>query len=661
MGDDEVAHLVVTNPSRSSNTSLRSEVPLVRLALGLLPPVTFLGLYARIIRFPYFWDDLYILAWTHSVGVMDILTGVGFFRFRIFDRLLFRFAFDWLGPQGATAIHFLSLTLGMVNVALVTSLARDLAAPGTRRWLTGSLAGLAFVLFAPGYRDIACGSAIAHLAVTTTALAATVLAACFQRTFRWPFLLFSLLMAVVAPLAAETGVLVGFLAAGYVGLKAIPHFTPRVMWTITLYVGTSLLLGAGVAFITRGGVATNTLPLLWDKAFFFLQTLIYPLAPAARWLTSHGATSPFAVAVISLALVPILLILLIRPTTRPLIVFGLLWFGLTSALPWYALISDYIFNAPQIYYLGSVGAALVWAAFVASTLEAPSFRARRLVISLCLAWLATNYAWISHSFNLYALGVRPLRALARAADQHVGGHLLAINLPGWLAWPDPWLPLGNEGAIVLSDESPAELFARFNFGKDVKVKAVHVPDLQGLTPFYAAAHGQAASVDGLTDALRAANAVYLTDYQSGGLTLLNVGEVISNAALPSTPLARFSNGLLLNRVNFQVEGKRAEVGLDWQLTATPTDHNFFVHLFDCAGNVLALADGPAVGRLYPLRAWQPGDAVHDVRHAVLTSLSADKCYSLEIGLFDNITGIRVPVRDAVGNVYPNDAISLTYP
>ncbi len=632
-----------------------------RLLAGLLPPLVLFVIYVPVVSFPYFWDDLYILNWVHSVPPAEMLTRMGFFRFRVFDRLLFLVSFDLLGPLGATVMHFLSLALAMVNAALVARIAGGLAPAGQRRFMTGTFAGLAFALYPASYRNLAGAAAIAHLAVTAATLMALALAAQFMRTGRGRWLVLSLLMAGLAPLAAETGVVTGFITAGCVGLQALPRPGRRAMQTMSLHGATSMLLTGGVALVTRGGVAANSSRDLWNKALFFLQALTYPAAPTIRWLTAQSVPALLATALIGFAALVVLAGLLLRSPNRGLFVFGLLWFGMASAVPWYALTFDYLLNAPQVYYFGSAGAAMVWAALLGRGLAARMPIIQRLALSLGLVYAAANAVWISRRFHLYELGVQPLSALARAADEHPDARLLVVNLPGSLSWPTPFFPIGNEGAIMLSDESPASLFVRYNSRNSAAVQAVYIPDLQSRTPFFVGVHGTGFAVDALGDAIRAASAVYLAAYQPDQIVLREIGAVTTHALPRPAPVARFANGLTLDSVSFDVKVQATRLTLDWGLAVPPSGHDFFIHTFDCQGNVLALADGPAIGGLYPLPLWRPGDAVHDLRYPPLERRSADGCYTLEIGLFDTLSGRRELVFDSAGQPYPNDAITLTFP
>lgn len=71
-------------------------------------------------------------------------------------------------------------------------------------------------------------------------------------------------------------------------------------------------------------------------------------------------------------------------------------------------------------------------------------------------------------------------------------------------------------------------------------------------------------------------------------------------------------------------------------------------------------DGPAIGRLYPLYQWRPGETVAEKRYSVLPQQSSDGCYRVAVGLFDPITGQRVPVVDGTKQPYSDNAAEFTF-
>ena len=84
----------------------------------------------------------------------------------------------------------------------------------------------------------------------------------------------------------------------------------------------------------------------------------------------------------------------------------------------------------------------------------------------------------------------------------------------------------------------------------------------------------------------------------------------------------------------------------------------FVHALDCDFKLLGQADGPPLGRMFPLWLWQPHQSVRDVRTIPLLDESLNHCYRVEVGLFDPLNGARLKAMGSDGQPLPNDVMSL---
>jgi hypothetical protein len=90
-------------------------------------------------------------------------------------------------------------------------------------------------------------------------------------------------------------------------------------------------------------------------------------------------------------------------------------------------------------------------------------------------------------------------------------------------------------------------------------------------------------------------------------------------------------------------GQPLNIDLWWQTTAAvEVDYTVFVHLLDKAGQRVAGQDSQPVGGTYPTTLWDPGERVVD-HHTVDTSTVPPGRYRLAVGLYEGISGVRVPV------------------
>lgn len=106
-------------------------------------------------------------------------------------------------------------------------------------------------------------------------------------------------------------------------------------------------------------------------------------------------------------------------------------------------------------------------------------------------------------------------------------------------------------------------------------------------------------------------------------------------------------------------GQALTLTLCWRAEDRPeTDYVAFVHLVDRTGNLVAQADGPPQGGLYPTSWWEDGDEVADVRRMALPADAGAGRLDLVVGLYRWETMERLPIRAADGTPMPDRAIRL---
>ena len=106
-------------------------------------------------------------------------------------------------------------------------------------------------------------------------------------------------------------------------------------------------------------------------------------------------------------------------------------------------------------------------------------------------------------------------------------------------------------------------------------------------------------------------------------------------------------------------GQPLPLTLAWQAVAPDSrDYAVFVHLLNSAGELVAQADGPPQGGAYPTSIWVAGEQVADARALALPGDLPPGAYTLFAGLYDPVSGTRLPAADGAGNRAPNDAVEL---
>jgi hypothetical protein len=79
---------------------------------------------------------------------------------------------------------------------------------------------------------------------------------------------------------------------------------------------------------------------------------------------------------------------------------------------------------------------------------------------------------------------------------------------------------------------------------------------------------------------------------------------------------------------------------------------------DRAGNLVAQADGPPQGGLYPTSWWETGDGIEDVRNIAVPVDAGVGKHSIVVGLYRWETMERLPIYAADGTAVPDRAIRL---
>jgi hypothetical protein len=108
-----------------------------------------------------------------------------------------------------------------------------------------------------------------------------------------------------------------------------------------------------------------------------------------------------------------------------------------------------------------------------------------------------------------------------------------------------------------------------------------------------------------------------------------------------------------------VAGGELAVTLYWQTTGRlSTSYKTFVHLLDAAGTLRAQVDDFPLSGEAPTDSWLPGEALVDRYWLALPPDLSAGAYRLVVGLYDPISGQRLPAVDASGQSFPANAVSL---
>ncbi len=124
---------------------------------------------------------------------------------------------------------------------------------------------------------------------------------------------------------------------------------------------------------------------------------------------------------------------------------------------------------------------------------------------------------------------------------------------------------------------------------------------------------------------------------------------------PASPLAVFGDGVYLLGGDVRPPAQRGqpfEVAAGWT-TGHPLDASYavFAHLVDAGGQIIAQQDQLPLGGRYPTTIWEPGEVISDTLSITVPAEAAGKTACLRLGMYDQASLVRLPRRDAPGDVW----------
>ncbi len=575
-------------------------------ALVLLMAVV--ALYRYTLRLPFFWDDTPILSWVmgHDWRSVLLSTENGYYRPLAF--LIYKVGVSLFPLEGgvrATFLHAVAPTLLWLSALLL------MQAVGGRR---GFLAALLLITYPLLNEAIAWVTALSHPLVIFLTLLAFY-------TFRrheagagpaWP----GFVALLLAPLAHESGAVSAWVVAGMLILSPRRPSRPSTWY----WLGAALLLTT-LSVPARGllpGVQTagtlRGLPQLEENSFYALQTLLYPLGAPIGHAVQRWGWHDFTTLGAAAGLVGLWMVAAGRRQGLRFLA-ALWWWGVASAPMTLALDYDALFVGARLSAFPAVGAALFWATLIEATASHLREHGRTAVRwGLAGAVLLPALGYHEHITHLYRLMDSLYDEVFEIARTRPDVPLTFINLPSALTWRERTFPLVTDNVVFVPERYTSfRLFLRVNVGeRDAKV-ATYGALYQETDPFWLSL---GAWIDeGAIRDFVVGRATYLARYDEVDqrFHLLEAGTITPTAATATPPSVRFADGTqLLDAQLAPLTGERWQLTLRW-LAAGPREATVFVHVVGADGGLLTQADGASLAGLVPLRRWEAGDRVVDVR------------------------------------------------
>jgi hypothetical protein len=138
------------------------------------------------------------------------------------------------------------------------------------------------------------------------------------------------------------------------------------------------------------------------------------------------------------------------------------------------------------------------------------------------------------------------------------------------------------------------------------------------------------------------------DTDSARVAVLPVGQQ-PTSELDLVPVGtEFGDLIRLEGYTWDTTSGAIDVTLRWAATGYPdTDYSVFVHLVPAqdSGQVVAQGDAPPLDGSWPTSLWRPGVRLDDAHTIPLPADLAPGAYHLRVGLYDPLTGTRLPLPD----------------
>ncbi|GIV85895.1 MAG: hypothetical protein KatS3mg052_2902 [Candidatus Roseilinea sp.] len=390
------------------------------------------------------------------------------------------------------------------------------------------------------------------------------------------------------------------------------------------------------------------------RALVALQTLTYPLTLLVTPLRLSAELGVLAASVL-LAVV----CLALRNQASDALLVGMLIFAASVALPVLRLAAGYVQNAPRIFYVASVGAAVLWA-WLAWAFSARLRRSRsRAVMAAVLTTIGLAGAWhVREHQSFLARASEPVSAIARAGAALAPNEtLLAINAPEWITPPQRRFPMFYEGAIVLADYVTGSDLVLANTGLIRRVQLAQLALPHDPARQYAfRSFGDPLDLAQLHNAARVLQTHYLPD---GPRTAWLGG---ATARRYSRFEVSFAHGLMLVQHHIQPCREGWVTSLQWRGASFARELkptlSAFVQVLDADGAKLTQNDGAPLGGLLPFAQLPSARDIVDRRVLIAPGVVGA---TLHVGLYDYATGERLPATDAQGARLEGDALALALP
>jgi hypothetical protein len=635
---------------------LRDRIPFLGILLLLLFTA---WLYVPSLGFGFIWDDPVWLGRLVGRPLWKLLTPLPDYQFYRPGTLLYHRLF--LGPTGtfdAPLMHAAQIAFHLINISLTYALSRRL---GLTKWTSTATAAL-MALYPFSHQAVAW--AAAHQPLAAALQNATLLTYILARRRRRGQVAggLSLLLFVAALAVHESTLPLAF-------LPLLIEWVIHRQRPITRLTVAYLLAAAGFALLwllTPRQANVASLHIDMRVLGYFAQGLVFPLLGRPWGYEPSQSPSPALVLVLAAATLIALVAAAWRTDRAPSALVGASWALLGIAPVALGLEYNYVSLGSRLFYHAGPGIAILWAcALLPPVGRALRRRLWRAVGATLLCLILVQSCLLLAGFDrIYAIGAQHIDQLIEVA-QNKSERLLFVNFPDRYTTRREPYPIGYWGltlapvsvdlgafpAIVTGQHPQTESRSMPWIDADARDASLYVTDLRGLT----------VQADELYRLAQEMDAVYLSRYHADATLELEWAGATGAGATSNCPIAVFGHTLCLAGVEIGEHPAYLDITLTWLGLGSAEPHDtVFVHVGRPGQPPIAQADGDVWMNMLPLTTIQAGDTILDHRIVPLPEEMAPGPYRIAVGVYNRLTGQRLPASAPDGSLLPDDATIVGY-
>ncbi len=403
-----------------------------------------------------------------------------------------------------------------------------------------------------------------------------------------------------------------------------------------------------------------------EVQLYLIQGFIFPLLGRPAGYAPGHTPAPAAILVLFGCALLWLLAAAWRAGRIRQAVLALAWSLFGIIVPATQLHDSYVSIASRLFYHAGPGVALLWAcALLPPASDSTSRRLWRTagITALCLIAIQSGLLLVGFQ-QAYAAGTAHLAKFVQSTRDG-GDRLLYVNFPSRYTLKRPPYPIGHWRVILAPGSVDLGAFAASATGQHPQTLSRHMPWIdagpRGAGPYQIDMRGELVPPEQLYQLAHQVDDIYLSRYHSDGTFELQWAGAIATPSNQDCQMATFGRTLCLQDAQVERQPDRLSVTLTWRGLSPVRPHDtVFVHLGQPGQAPIAQTDGDFWLGMLPLPNLAPGDTIREQRPVPLPEEMPPDQHEIRIGVYNRLTGERLPAATPQGSRLPDDAVTIHF-